>query len=241
MAQETSSLRFGDVVKTYGDRSVLNHVALSVESGAITALSGVNGSGKSTLFRIAAGFVRATSGTVTIDGFESGRLSITEFAPSQRVRMGLAYISQERRLLRGLSTLGNFQAASSAHSTGEILDALGELRLLALLDKNPRQMEAADVVRLLLAKAYLARPRFLIVDEPFAGLSSAEVDQCVAIMQRMRERGTGVVVTDHHWSPILEMADTAHIIQNGAIVFSASADAARTSAEARRLYFRRRA
>ena len=102
-------------------------------------------------------------------------------------------------------------------------------------------MEMGDAMKLLLAGAFISRPRFLIVDEPFAGLDVHERRHCMAILRKIRERGAGILVTDHDPAALLELADVVHIIRDGAIVYSDSAEAARTSTEARRLYFRKRA
>jgi ABC-type lipopolysaccharide export system ATPase subunit len=101
-------------------------------------------------------------------------------------------------------------------------------------------MSPADVVQLHLARAYLVDCGFFLADEPFAGLDANDVAHCVAILNELRDRGTGIVVTDHNWKPLLACADTAHVMQDGAIVYSDTAAAARVSSEARRLYFRSR-
>jgi lipopolysaccharide export system ATP-binding protein len=240
-------LLFSRVVKRYGDRAVVNDVTLGVPQGTAVALAGVNGSGKSTLFRIAAGFVEPTGGAVEISGGDALVVPLGGLHAESRVGQGLHYISQERRLIHGLSTLDNLRVAKT--STGgmsrvpssDVIECLRELRLMHLLGIRPRDMGAPDVVRLLLAKAYLTNARFLLADEPFAGLGRADIDHSIAIMRRMCERGTGILITDHNPAPLLEMSDAVHIMQSGSIVFSGSAREARASAEAAALYFRRRA
>jgi lipopolysaccharide export system ATP-binding protein len=239
-------LLFSRIDKRYGDRAVVNDVTLCVPPGTSVALAGVNGSGKSTLFRIAAGFVEPTGGAVEISGIDAPAVPLLGLQPARRVGLGIHYISQERRLLHGLSTLDNLRVAKTS-TTGtsripasDIIECLRELDLMRLVGVRPRDMRPGDVVRMLLAKAWFLGARFLLADEPFAGLERAEIDHCIAIIRRMCERGTGVLIADHNSAPLLEVSDRVHIMQSGSIVFSGSAGAARVSAEAARLYFRRR-
>jgi ABC-type lipopolysaccharide export system ATPase subunit len=242
-APAAEQLLFDRVVKTYGDRIVVDGVSLTVPGGHIAALAGVNGSGKTTLLRIAAGFVEQAAGSVAIAAADG---SCTPLArpPWRRAVDGLSYLSQDRRVLHGLSTLETLRLAKVAVAgrrrvpSGEIFDCLAQLRLTTLLDRAPRDMPPGEVVRLHLARAYLVNARFLLADEPFAGLDSSEVAHCVAILNALRDQGCGIVLTDHNWKPLLACANTAHIMQNGAIVYSGTAGEARSSAEARRLYFR---
>jgi lipopolysaccharide export system ATP-binding protein len=228
MLSSGSELRFDDVSKAFGDRTVVDHVSLSVAQNTITALVGVNGSGKSTLFRIAAGFVRPTGGRVDVRHGNG--------------RVALRYLSQERRILHGLSTLDNLKAALYPHlSTQTICDRLAALRLGYLLGEQPAAMQKASVTLMLLALAYIADPAFFLDDEPFAGLDKAAAAHASAILSAMRKRGTGVVVSDHNAALVLGIADDVHIINTGRIVYSGTAAQTRASADAARLYFRARA
>jgi ABC-type lipopolysaccharide export system ATPase subunit len=218
------SLLFENVVKNYGERRVVDGVSLRVEPGTIVALAGANGSGKSTLFRIAAGFVTASRGTVSIENGGSAKTNLARLSPSDRVERGLSYVAQERGILRALGTSGNLLVANEAlyprtSKLSDVFDCLGTLRLNHLLDKRPIDMTGADALFLSLARAYLAKPAFLIADEP-----------C-----------TGILMSDHNAAALLDIAQTVHIMQNGSIVFSGTADATRRSLEAERLYFRKHA
>jgi lipopolysaccharide export system ATP-binding protein len=246
-ADRGERLAFQNVVKTYGKRTVVDGVTLSVEAGSVVALAGVNGSGKTTLFRVAAGFVRPDAGWVEMTGAGGPGVMARSFVASQRAGAGLCYVSQDRLMFRGLSTLDNLRIAKAASSGATHVDAqtifacLAELRLMRLLDVAPSRMEAAESVLLHLAKAYFCGARFLIVDEPFAGLDRPAIDHCIAIIDRMRDRGTGILLTDHHGKPMLQIADTVHIMKEGALVYSGSVEETRSSARANRLYFNRRA
>ena len=239
-------LLFEDVRKEYAGRAVVDDLTLSVDAGTIVALAGVNGSGKSTLFRIAAGFVEPTSGRVSIAGDDWAGPPLRERPACERVRMGLAYIPQTRGLLRRFSTMDNLRVAMRGanavpRDTRTIFEGLAALRLGHLVQTPPSEMTSSEAMFLLLAKAYLTEPRFLIADEPFTGLNAPDVQLCFAILRKMQGRGTGILLTDHHAGAMLEVADAVHIVESGKIVFSESAAATRSSAEAERRYFRRRA
>ncbi len=119
-----------------------------------------------------------------------------------------------------------------------IAESLQTLRLTRLIEQRPSTMSPTDVMLLLLVRAYLMNPRFLLADEPFARLDRRGVIHAMAILRKLRERGTGIFFTDHSPKPLLAIADTVHIMQGGRLVYSDSASTTRTSAEARRLYFR---
>jgi lipopolysaccharide export system ATP-binding protein len=228
MLSSSSELRFDDVSKAFGDRTVVDHVSLSVSQHTITALVGVNGSGKSTLFRIAAGFVRPTGGRVDV--------------PDGNGRVALRYLSQERRILYGLSTLDNLKAAHYPYlSTQAICKRLAALRLTYLLGEKPAAMPKSSMTFMLLASAHMADPAFFLADEPFAGLDGAAAAHAAAILCAMRDRGTGVLVSDQNATFILNLAESIHIMNIGRIAYSGTSAQARESADAARLYFRTRA
>lgn len=228
MPSSGGELRFDDVSKSYGVRAVVDHVSMSVARRTVTALVGVNGSGKSTLFRIAAGFVRPTGGRVDV--------------PRGSRRVALRYLSQERRILCRFSTLDNLKTAHYPYlSTQDICDQIAALRLGYLLGERPHTMSPASLTLMLLASAFMADPAFFLADEPFTGLDRFAAAHALAILRAMRERGTGVVVSDHNAALILDLADDIHIIKSGRIVYSGTSAQARASTDARRLYFRIRA
>lgn len=204
---------------------------------------GVNGSGKSTLFRIAAGFVTPTSGSVAICSDAGASQEITGLPPVARVRRGLAYIAQDRRLLSRLSTLDNLKISATTvrRSVDDICEDLAQLKLTFILGKRPTEMKPGEIVLLLLACAYVRRPRFLIADEPFAGLDGKRAIHCGSILLRMKTEGVGIILSDHDPAAVLALADTVAIMRDGAILYHDAAAAVRNAPEAARLYFRRNA
>jgi ABC-type lipopolysaccharide export system ATPase subunit len=155
--------------------------------------------------------------------------------------MGLHYQGQERRFLSRLSFLDNLKIAK--RSTGErsdtnaIIGGLEELRLTGLLARRSGVLPRPDIVRLLLAKAYILKSRFLFVDEPFDSMQRRDVFHCIAIMLKLRDQGSCVMVSDHNAKAILEFVDDVCIMRHGSIAFLDSAAAARSSDDARKLYF----
>jgi ABC-type lipopolysaccharide export system ATPase subunit len=184
-----TALRFVGITKRYGVRTILDDVSLCAESAGIVALAGVNGSGKSTLYRIAAGFVREEAGRVFMDR-ASETLDLSALAPTERVRSGLRYVPQDRRVVCDLSTVETLRLA--ANDCDDIFDVVAELRLGALFQKRPSQMTAAERGLLLLTIVRAARPAFVIVDEPFAGLDRLQRWHCIAILRHLSESGMGV-------------------------------------------------
>ncbi|MGA9943547.1 MAG: ATP-binding cassette domain-containing protein [Candidatus Cybelea sp.] len=230
-----TALRFVGITKRYGVRTILDDVSLCVGSAGIVALAGVNGSGKSTLYRIAAGFVRQDAGRVFMDR-ASGTLDLSALAPTERVLSGLRYVPQDRRVVCDLSTVENLRLAANA--CDDVFEVVAELRLGALFKKQPNQMTAAERGFLLLTIVRAARPAFVIVDEPFAGLDRLQRWHCIAILRHLSESGMGILLTDHDGRALLDVATTVHIIERGRIVYSDDARSAAVSPVAKRLYFR---
>lgn len=230
-----TTLRFDGITKRYGARTILDDVSLCVGSAGIVALAGVNGSGKTTLYRIAAGFVRPDAGRVLMER-ASGTVDLSALAPTERVRSGLRYVPQDRRVICDLSTAQNLRLA--ANDCDDVFEVVAELRLGGLLQKRPNRMTAGERGLLLLTIVRAARPAFVIVDEPFAGLDRLQRWHCIAILRCLSESGMGVLLTDHDGRALLDVATTVHIIELGRIVYSDDARSAAVSPVAKRLYFR---
>jgi ABC-type lipopolysaccharide export system ATPase subunit len=239
LRQPTLELR--NVTKSYGTRNVVDDVSLTLRPGTITGLVGVNGSGKTTLFKLIAGLLMPASGIIDLVYDRNSRLRLLPLSPNQRVLMGLHYQGQERRILSRFSVLDNFRIAKRSMrrqvDTTAIITRLEELRLAGILGRRSSELPKADIVRLLLAKAYILKSRFLFIDEPFAGLDRKNVLHCIAIMIKLRDQGSCVTVSDHMAKTILEFVDDVCIMREGSIAFLDSATAARSSADAKRLYF----
>lgn len=242
-AEQTNgpNLELRNVTKSYGTRKVVDDVSLTLRPGTITGLVGVNGSGKSTLFKVVAGLLPPARGTIELVYDSGNRLSLLPLSPNRRVLTGLHYQGQERRFLSRLSLLDNLKIAKLSTgeqtSTAAIIGSLDELRLTGLLARRSGPLPRPDIVRLLLAKAYILKSRFLFIDEPFDSMQRKDVFHCIAIMIKLRDRGSSVTVSDHNAKAILEFVDDVCIMRHGSIAFLDSAAAARASPNAKRLYF----
>lgn len=239
LGQPTLELR--GVTKSYGTRTVVDNVSLTLRPSTITGLVGINGSGKTTLFKLIAGLLTPASGIIDLVYDSHDRLSLLPLSPDHRVLMGLHYQGQERRFLDRFSTLNNFRIANRSMcqpmDIASIIARLEELRLAGILGRRSGELQKADIVHLLLGKAYILKSRFLFIDEPFAGMDRKSVLHCIAIMIKMRDQGSCVMVSDHKAQAILEFVDDVCIMRNGSIAFFDSAAVARSSADAKRLYF----
>ena len=235
------ALELRNVTKSYGTRNVVNDASLTLRPGTITGLVGVNGSGKSTLFKLIAGLLRPESGTIDLVYDSHDRRSLLPLSPDRRVLMGLHYQGQDRRFLTRFSFLENLKIAQRSMGnrtdTTAIIGCLEELRLTGLLARRSGEVPRKDIVPLLLAKAYMFKSRFLFVDEPFSGIDRRDVLHYIAIMIKMRDRGSSVVVSDHKAKTILEFVDDVCIMREGSIAFLDRAAVARSSTDAKRLYF----
>lgn len=234
-------LELRNVTKSYGTRNVVDDVSLTLRPGTITGLVGVNGSGKSTLFKVIAGLLPPASGTIELVYDNHNRLSLLPLPPDRRVLMGLHYQGQERRFLNRLSFLDNLKIAKLSMGeridTTTIIGGLEELRLTGLLARRSGVLPRPDIVRLLLAKAYILKSRFLFIDEPFDSMQRKDVFHCIAIMIKLRDRGACVTASDHNARAILDFVDDVCIMRHGSIAFLGNAAAARSSVRAKRLYF----
>lgn len=222
-----SRLTFLRVTKAYGARAVLKGVSLSVTGGTIHALEGSHGSGKTTLFEIASGFLHADGGLIVLESDRTCSITLNYRPPSTRIADGVAYVPQRCRALSGLSTLDNLKIAyglsrnESTKTNAITLNCLEELGLTRLLDRRPADMNRSDQLFLALAQVSLQKPLFLIVDEPFSGLSGQDLQHCMTILRRLRDAGTGILVTDRNPRAILEIADTVSTLTNGVNMYFA--------------------
>jgi lipopolysaccharide export system ATP-binding protein len=209
------------LIKTYRKRNVVNDVALELRQGEIVGLLGPNGAGKTTTFYMIAGLIPPNSGQIKLDGDD-----ITRMPMYQRARKGIGYLSQEPSIFRKLSVEENIMA---------ILETLPidrnerEQRLEALLDelsiKHLRRSKAyalsgGERRRLEITRALVTRPKFMMLDEPFAGVDPIAVHDIQGIVASLKDRGIGVLISDHNVEQTLDIVDRAYIMFDGAVKVS---------------------
>jgi len=211
--------------KRYKSRTVVHDVSLEVVSGEVVGLLGPNGAGKTTCFYMIVGLVPGDGGLITIDGRDLSRLAI-----HQRARLGLSYLPQEASIFRKLTVAENVRAIlelqeSDPDAIANRLDALLEdLSIAHLADAPAVSLSGGERRRCEIARALATRPRFILLDEPFAGVDPIAVLDIQRIIGFLKERGIGVLITDHNVRETLGICDRAYIINEGSVLASGAPD-----------------
>ena len=226
-----------NLVKTYGKRTVVNNVSFRVKPGEVVGLLGPNGAGKTTSFYAVVGLVRPDSGTVRL-----GDVNLTGKAMHQRARLGLGYLPQEPSVFRKLSVEDNILAILEQQG----LDQTARLeRLEALLSEfnlNKVRRSMGDVLsggerrRTEIARALASNPAFILLDEPFAGVDPIAVEDIQRIVNQLRHKGIGVLITDHNVQETLHITDRAYLLFEGEILKEGSAEELAADETVRRVY-----
>ncbi len=229
--------------KAYGSRKVVKDVSLSVQKGEVVGLLGPNGAGKTTSFYMIVGLVRADAGAISIDG-----QSVEHMPIHQRARLGLSYLPQEASIFRKLTVEQNVRAvlelqhdaAGKALSRASIqmrLDALlQDLRVDHLRDSPALALSGGERRRVEIARALATQPRFILLDEPFAGIDPIAVIEIQRIISFLKGRGIGVLITDHNVRETLGICDHAYIISDGRVLATGTPSEIVENADVRRVY-----
>lgn len=217
-----------DIYKSYGRRPIVNGVSLSVELGEIVGLLGPNGAGKTTTFYIATGLEKPNQGRVCLND-----LDITNFPIHIRARLGIGYLAQEASIFRHLSIRDNIrlvleQTAVPAHQHDDRLhQLLREFRLERVASSLGIQVSGGERRRAEIARALASGkdgPKFLLLDEPFAGVDPISVSEIQDIVSHLRARNMGILITDHNVRETLAITDRSYIMRDGAILASGSSE-----------------
>ena len=238
-----SRLEARHLQKTYGNRKVVKDVTLTVKKGEVVGLLGPNGAGKTTSFYMIVGLVRADGGSISIDGQPVEHMPI-----HRRSRLGLSYLPQEASIFRKLTVEENVRAVLELQrdEAGKSLTKpVIEQRLTALLEdlrvEHLRQSSALALSggerrRVEIARALATQPRFILLDEPFAGIDPIAVIEIQRIIGFLRSRGIGVLITDHNVRETLGICDHAYIISDGNVLAEGTPSEIVDNAEVRRVY-----
>jgi len=238
-----SSLVARHLKKAYGSRKVVHDVSVQVEKGAVVGLLGPNGAGKTTSFYMIVGLVRGDGGQIMIDGEDVTRMPI-----HKRSRMGLSYLPQEASIFRKLTVAQNVrailelqtdaqgQALSSAEIEKRLTDLLTDLRVEHLRDSPAVALSGGERRRVEIARALATDPRFILLDEPFAGIDPIAVIEIQRIIAFLKQRGIGVLITDHNVRETLGICDHAYIISEGRVLAEGTPEEIVSNAEVRRVY-----
>jgi lipopolysaccharide export system ATP-binding protein len=241
--QAGSRLVANHLRKAYGSRTVVKDVSLSVQKGEVVGLLGPNGAGKTTSFYMIVGLVRSDGGDISIDGQDVGNLPI-----HRRSRLGLSYLPQEASIFRKLSVQENVRAVLELQededgrplkraAIEERLNALlADLRVEHLRDSPAMALSGGERRRVEIARALATQPRFILLDEPFAGIDPIAVIEIQRIIGFLKERGIGVLITDHNVRETLGICDHAFIISDGRVLAQGTPDQIVDNADVRRVY-----
>lgn len=207
------------IAKAYKNRPVLRDVGINVQQGESVALLGPNGAGKTSLFYIITGLVNADEGRVTLDGQD-----ITSLPMYRRARLGLGYLPQESSIFRGLNVEDNIRAilqtSDMSRDKQEILldELLAEFSISHLRRTPSVALSGGERRRLEIARALASRPKFILLDEPLAGIDPIAVSDIRGLIAHLKDRGIGVLITDHNVRDTLEIVDRAYILHEGHII-----------------------
>lgn len=239
----TSTLTASQLRKTYGARIVVSDVGLEVKSGEVVGLLGPNGAGKTTCFYMIVGLVAADAGTIAIDAADVTRLPI-----HRRARMGLSYLPQEPSVFRKLSVEDNVRAvlelqidAHGKRIAPSVIEArleelLDELQIAHLRTHGALSLSGGERRRVEIARALATSPRFILLDEPFAGVDPIAVIEIQRIVRFLKARGIGVLITDHNVRETLGICDHAYIINAGSVLASGRPEEIVRDESVRRVY-----
>jgi lipopolysaccharide export system ATP-binding protein len=223
--------------KSYHGRRVVNEVSLRLLQGEVVGLLGPNGAGKTTTFYIIVGLIAPDSGHVRL-----GSEEITTMPMYQRARSGISYLPQEPSVFRKLTVLENLRSIAetlkipSAKRDALTSDLLKEFGIEHLSDQGAYTLSGGERRRLEIARALVLTPRYILLDEPFAGIDPLAVLDIQRIIGRLKDRGIGVLITDHNVRETLNITDRAYIINEGKILREGSPDQLTTDEEVRKVY-----
>jgi lipopolysaccharide export system ATP-binding protein len=234
---EPSTLAARHLTKRYDKRAVVNDVNLEVKQGEIVGLLGPNGAGKTTTFHMIVGMIRPNAGTIYLDDED-----ITRLPMYKRARRGVGYLAQETSVFRELTVEDNlhavleFQSMSDEERTARVESLIREFGLDRVRDSKGYELSGGERRRTEIARALSTRPRFFLLDEPFAGVDPIAVEDIQGIVAGLQERGIGVLITDHNVHETLAITDRAYLLYEGKILKHGTAEELAADPEVRKRY-----
>ena len=232
-----ATLRTINLTKSYGGRAVVRGINLDVSSGEVVGLLGANGAGKTTTFYMTVGLVAPDSGRVELNGVD-----VTDDPMYVRARKGVGYLPQEASIFRGLTVEQNIQAIletmplSAAERRSRTRELLAELNLTPLANSMAFTLSGGERRRAEITRALVMQPKFILLDEPFAGIDPIAVTDIQKIIFHLKERGIGVLITDHNVRETLRITDRAYIVHGGSIFKSGTPESLAADEDVRRIY-----
>jgi len=234
---ESGALTIHGVQKSFGSRMVVRGVSLSLRRGEAVGLLGPNGAGKTTVFYMITGLIKADAGKIQFDGHD-----ITHLPMYQRARLGIGYLPQEASIFRGLNVEDNIRAVlevvepNKKKREAELDQLLDEFNIARLRKTPSIALSGGERRRTEIARALATRPAYMLLDEPFAGIDPIAVGDIQNLVHHLKQRGIGVLITDHNVRETLGLTDRAYIIYSGEVLREGRADDIINDPEVRRLY-----
>jgi len=226
-----------EVVKIYRNRKVVDKVSIEVEQGEIVGILGPNGAGKTTTFAMIVGMVQPNSGTICLDN-----RNITKLPMYRRARLGIGYLSQEPSIFRRLTVRQNILAIletlkfNKQEREERLEQLLRELNITHLAERKAFTLSGGERRRVEITRALVTNPRFVLLDEPFAGVDPIAVEEIQSIIGDLRRRGIGVLITDHNVHETLDITDRAYLLYDGVVLKSGTAEFLANDPSAIKLY-----
>jgi lipopolysaccharide export system ATP-binding protein len=233
----TSEIKTDGLVKSFGTRTVVGGVSVHFRAGEVVGLLGPNGAGKTTTFYMIVGLIPATSGRVALDGTD-----ITALRMHERARHGIGYLPQEVSVFRKLSVEDNIMAILemtdlSKQERSEKLEQLLEEFSLTHVRKNlGNRLSGGEKRRTEIARALATNPKFVLLDEPFAGVDPIAVEDIQSIISELKKRNIGILITDHNVQETLSITDRAYLLFEGSILKSGTAEELASDEQVRKVY-----
>jgi lipopolysaccharide export system ATP-binding protein len=232
-----TTLSLKDLVKVYNGRQVVNSVSMKIKSGSVVGLLGPNGAGKTTTFYMTVGMIKPDGGQVFFDDED-----ITSFPMYLRARKGVGYLPQETSIFRKLTVKQNIMAIletlsiSKSDQEKRVNLLLGELGITHLENQKANLLSGGERRRLEITRALATNPSFILLDEPFAGIDPLAIIDIKKIIRHLKNKGIGILISDHNVRETLEVCDEAYILNDGKIIESGSPEKIASSETARRIY-----
>ncbi|HQP90086.1 MAG TPA: LPS export ABC transporter ATP-binding protein [Bacteroidales bacterium] len=237
MRKKSMELKADNLVKIYGKRTVVKGVSFNVKQGEIVGLLGPNGAGKTTSFYMIVGIIKPNEGKVYLDDID-----ITAYPMYQRAKLGIGYLAQEPSIFRNLSVENNIRVAleftkltqkEQAEKLEQLLDEFG---LQHIRKSKGIQLSGGERRRTEIARSLAIDPKFMLLDEPFAGIDPIAVEDIQSIIYKLKTKNIGILITDHNVHETLSITDRAYLLIDGKIMKSGSAEDLANDEEVRRLY-----
>jgi lipopolysaccharide export system ATP-binding protein len=232
-----SGLTVSNLGKSYQKRPVLRDVSLQLRRGEVAALLGPNGAGKTTCFYAIAGLIPPDTGRITVDGQD-----VTWLPMYRRAKLGVGYLPQEASIFRGMTVANNIRSilevsVKDREKRHEMLDELlGEFSLAHLRRASAISLSGGERRRVEIARCLAAQPRYVLLDEPFAGVDPLAVADIRNLVRHLKDRGIGVLITDHNVRETLDIVDRAYILHDGTVLMDGTPEEVVRDANVRRVY-----